>query len=300
MTRPDGARASAASTVVAFHAHPDDEVILTGGTLAKAAAAGHRVVVVSATDGRMGSDADDTRLDELRSSARTLGVHRVECLGYADSGYGSDFYPDPPGRVRFGRADVEEAAARLADILRAEDAQLLISYQPNGGYGHRDHVQVHHVGKRAAELAGTPRLLEVTMPRELLRRVSDLCRLLRLPAPYEPEIIDSSYAPRVTITHRVNVRRFARQKRDAFAAHRSQLGDGLAARLYGVLMRLPPQVFGAVFSYEWFVDPAAAPGPLLDDIFDSGAQPSHLGRSGQHETEQTVGDDPEAGGDQQG
>lgn len=256
------------STVVAFHAHPDDEVILTGGTLAKAASAGHRVVVVTATDGRIDNDDDLTRLDELRSSTGILGAQRTECLGYADSGYGPEFYPDPPGRVRFGRADVEEAAQRLAAILRAEDAQLLLSYQANGGYGHRDHVQVHHVGKRAAELAGTPRILEATMPRELLRRVSDLCRLLRLPPPYEQEVLDDAYAPRAEITHRVDVRAMARQKRDAVAAHRSQLGTGLGARVYQSLLRLPPQALGTIFRHEWFVDPAAAPGPLRDNIFE--------------------------------
>ncbi|MGH3636772.1 MAG: PIG-L deacetylase family protein, partial [Mycobacterium sp.] len=173
------------ATVVAFHAHPDDEVVLTGGTLARAVAAGHRVVVVVATDGRISNEDDGSRLGELRSSAGILGVHRVECLGYADSGYGPEFYPDPPGRVRFGRADLDEAAQRLATILRAEGAELLLSYQRNGGYGHRDHVYVHHVGKRAAELAATPRVLEVTMPREWLCRISDLAHLLRLPAPYE-------------------------------------------------------------------------------------------------------------------
>ncbi len=269
------------STVLAFHAHPDDEVILTGGTLAKAASAGHRVVVVTATDGRMDNEDDRTRLDELHSSTSILGVQRTECLGYADSGYGPDFYPDPPGRVRFARADIEEAAQRLAAILRSEDAQLLLSYQANGGYGHRDHVQVHHVGKRAAELAGTPRVLEATMPRELLRRVTDLCVLLRLPPPYDPDVLGHSYAPRATITHRVDVRTFARQKRDAVAAHRSQLGNGLGARVSGALLRLPPQVLGAIFRHEWFVDPAAGPGPLRDNIFDStgsgGQARSHLG-----------------------
>jgi LmbE family N-acetylglucosaminyl deacetylase len=255
------------ATLVAFHAHPDDEVILTGGTLAGAVAAGHRVILVTATDGRMG-DETETRMYELLSSASILGVHRVECLGYADSGYGPIFYPDPPGRVRFARAEVETAAQRLADILRDEDAQLLLSYQHNGGYGHRDHVQVHHVGKRAAELAATPRMLEVTMPRELLCRVGDLCRLLRLPAPYDSDTVRTAYAPRATITHRIDVRRFARQKRDAFAAHRSQIGGGLNARLFGLVMLLPPQVFGLVFSHEWFVDPAARPGPLRRNILD--------------------------------
>jgi LmbE family N-acetylglucosaminyl deacetylase len=257
------------ATVVAFHAHPDDEVILTGGTLARASAAGHRVIVVTATDGRIDDEDGMHRLGELRSSAAILGVHRVECLGYADSGYGPVFFPDPPARVRFGRADVDEAAQRLAAILGDENADLLISYQPNGGYGHRDHVQVHHVGKRAAELAATPRVLEATMPRELLTRVGDIARLLRLPAPYGPDVVRTAYAPRSTITHRINVFRFARQKRDAFAAHRSQIGGtGAAARVFGALLALPSQVFGLLLPREWFVDPASPTRTLRRDIFD--------------------------------
>lgn len=256
------------ATVVAFHAHPDDEAVLTGGTLARAAAAGHRVVVVVATDGRVHHD-DVDRLDELRSSARILGAHRVECLGYADSGFGAEFYPDPPGRTRFARADTEQAAQRLAAILREESADLLLTYQANGGYGHRDHVQVHHVGKRAAELAGTPRVLEATMPREMLTRVGTVTRLLRLPAPYPDDVLRTAYTPGSAITHRINVFGFARQKRDAFAAHRSQVANNpAAARLFAVLLRLPPQVAGLVFGREWFVDPALPPGRVCRDIFE--------------------------------
>lgn len=257
------------ATVVALHAHPDDEVLLTGGTLAAAAAAGHRVVVVMATDGRIDNHEDNTRLSELRSSTSILGVHRVECLGYADSGYGPEFPADPPGRVRFARADVDEAAQRLAELLRAEHADVLLSYQANGGYGHRDHVQVHHVGNRAAELAATPRVLEATMPRELLRRINQVTGLLRLPALYDPEVVRGAYAPRATITHRINVFGYARQKRDALAAHRSQIAtSAAAARLFDVLLRLPPQVFGALFAREWFVDPAGITGVVRGDIFD--------------------------------
>ena len=93
--------------------------------------------------------------------------------------------------------------------------------------------------------------------------------LLRLPGPYERDVVRSAYAPRATITHRINVFRFARQKRDALAAHRSQIGgSGLAARVFGLLLRLPPQVFGALFSREWFVDPALPAGTLRRNIFD--------------------------------
>ena len=196
-------------------------------------------------------------------------MHRVECLGYADSGFGAEFHPDPPGRVRFARAEVEEAAGRLADILRQESADLLLSYQANGGYGHRDHVRVHHVGKRAAELAGTPRVLEATMPRELLAWVGAVTGLLRLPAPYPRDVMRTAYAPSSTITHRINVFRFARQKRDAFAAHRSQIGNNAAAaRLFAVLQRLPPHVAGLAFGREWFVDPALPPGRVYRDLFE--------------------------------
>ena len=152
-------------TLLAFHAHPDDEALLTAGTMARAAAEGHRVVLVVATDGELGLAASEhvadgglagRRMAELRRSAAALGVERVEHLGYADSGLGPELAPDPPGRTRFVRADVEEAATRLAAILTEEDADVLLSYEPNGGYGHPDHKQVHVVGRRAAALAGTP------------------------------------------------------------------------------------------------------------------------------------------------
>ena len=101
------------ATVVAFHAHPDDEVLLTGGTLARLAAEGHRTVVVVACCGGLGADPE-TRLAELRVSAARLSVARVVHLGYADSGHGPVLYPDPPGQVRFARADPDEAAGKLA------------------------------------------------------------------------------------------------------------------------------------------------------------------------------------------
>jgi len=86
-------------TVIAFHAHPDDEVLLSGGTLARLAAEGHRVIIAVATDGMMGpaSGPDgQARLDELRASASALGAARVVHLGYADSGHGALLRPDPP------------------------------------------------------------------------------------------------------------------------------------------------------------------------------------------------------------
>lgn len=166
------------ATIVAFHAHPDDEVLLTGGTIAWLAAEGHRVIIVVACDGDMWAGAG-ARLGELRASAAILGADRVVHLGYADSGHGPVLFEDPPGRIRFARADAGEAAGKLAELLTDEHADLLLSYDAHGGYGHRDHVRVHQVGGRAAELAGV-RVVEATVPQELVGRLARLLLLLRL------------------------------------------------------------------------------------------------------------------------
>ncbi|WP_229852230.1 PIG-L deacetylase family protein [Streptomyces albospinus] len=255
------------ATVLAFHAHPDDEVLMTGGTLARAAAEGHRVVIAVATDHMdAGAHTESPRLAELRASAAVLGVHRVVHLGYAASGHGPVLYPDPPGRTRFARADTQEAAERLAALLREEDADLLLSYDANGGYGHRDHVKVHQVGRRAAELAGTPRLLEATMPRETIARAMRLVRALRIPFRYDPDALRTAYSPRSAITHTLGVRRFARQKQAALAAHRSQVaGTGRLAPVMRTLVRLPAPLFGLLLGREWFAEvpvrPAHRPHP---------------------------------------
>jgi LmbE family N-acetylglucosaminyl deacetylase len=113
------------ATLVCFHAHPDDEVISTGGTIARAAAEGHRVVLVVATNGEHGEVPDDLGPDETladrrraetEASARVLGVARVVWLGYTDSGmtgWDQNGHPDS-----FHRADPDEAGARLAEVLR--------------------------------------------------------------------------------------------------------------------------------------------------------------------------------------
>lgn len=252
------------ATIVSFHAHPDDEVMVTGGTLARLAAEGHRVVIAVACDGIVGP-ADSgravgqrSRLDELGDSASVLGAARVVHLGYADSGHGPALFPDPPDRTRFVRADPGEAAARLAGVLRAERADVLLSYDAAGGYGHRDHVRVHEVGSLAAELTGT-RLLEATLPRERVASLARVLRPLRLIPSSGSTDPASSYTPRRAITHCVDVRRYAAQKRDALAAHKSQLAAGGAGRAFWVLARLPAPVFGLLLGQEWFVEPGSPP-----------------------------------------
>src|SRR6266542_4246668 len=136
-------------TVVFFHAHPDDEAIFTGGTMALLAAAGWRVVLVLATAGEQGLTSAGVgpevplavrRTGETAQAAELLGAQRIEFLGYHDSGLAGPDGGRPVGA--FADAPVEEAAARLAGILAEERAQALVGYDARGIYGHVDHIQV--------------------------------------------------------------------------------------------------------------------------------------------------------------
>jgi LmbE family N-acetylglucosaminyl deacetylase len=251
------------AAIVAFHAHPDDEVLLTGGTIARLAAEGHRVVIVVACDGDMWTNPNQgRRLDELRASAAILGADKALHLGYADSGHGPVLFEDPPGRTRFARADVGESAGKLAALLKKEHADLLLSYDPQGGYGHRDHVRVHQVGARAAELTGV-RVVEATVPRELVARVAGPLLLLHLVTRYRLDEARGYGMPRSAITHRVDVRRYAAQKRAALAEHRTQVfGRGRGARMLRALLRCPLPVFRVACGTEWFAEPGGRTGDL--------------------------------------
>ncbi|MGN7248194.1 PIG-L deacetylase family protein [Janibacter anophelis] len=276
---------SAARTLVVFHAHPDDEALLTAGTMARAAAEGHRVVLVVATDGALGlTDETEfgatgdalaaTRSRELAASARVLGVARTIELGHADSGSGPEVWPDPPGGRRFVRVPVDEAASALADVLVEEGADVLTTYDPSGGYGHRDHVRVHEVGARAAELArerGLPvRVLWATVPRDLICRAIDLvARVYRFPPEFDRSSFDRAFSAKADITHRIPVRRYAGAKRAAMRAHASQAADGGGGdRTLGMLVRIPRPIYDLVFGREWFVDPDVPAGTARTDVFE--------------------------------
>jgi LmbE family N-acetylglucosaminyl deacetylase len=252
------------ATIVAFHAHPDDEVLLTGGTIARLAAEGHRVIIVVACDGDvLANPGKGRRLEELRASAAILGADKAVHLGYADSGHGPVLFEDPPGRTRFARADIVEAAGKLAALLTEEHADLLLSYDRQGGYGHRDHVRVHQVGARAAGLTGV-RVVEATVPRELAVRAARPLLLFRLLSRHRLDEIRGYGTPNSVITHRVDVRRHAAQKRAALAAHRTPMsGKGRGARLFRLLTRSPLPVFRVICGTEWFAEPGGRTGELV-------------------------------------
>ncbi|MCZ4098158.1 N-acetyl-1-D-myo-inositol-2-amino-2-deoxy-alpha-D-glucopyranoside deacetylase [Streptomyces sp. So13.3] len=152
------------------HAHPDDESINNGATMAKYAAEGAHVTLVTCTLGEEGeviptdlahlaADRDDTlgrhRIGELAAAMKELGVTDHRFLGgpgrYRDSGMMGVVQNENPDC--FWQADVDEAAGHLVEVIREVRPQVLVAYDPNGGYGHPDHIQAHRVAMRAAELA---------------------------------------------------------------------------------------------------------------------------------------------------
>jgi LmbE family N-acetylglucosaminyl deacetylase len=264
------------ATTVYFHAHPDDEAIATAGVMVQAAARGHRVVLVCATDGALGeapeaivpagSSLAAVRAAELADAAASLGVHRVEFLGYGDSGMEDEESNDDP--ACFWQADREEAAERLAELLREESAELLTIYDAHGNYGHPDHIQVHQVGLRAAELASVPHVFEATMNRDRMRALADMAFE---EVDDDPELVTRREEMRETemgtpaaeITHAVDVTGQIAHKRRALAAHRSQIPAD------SFFMKMPDEAFAVAFGTEWFIERGAdrAGEPFHGDIF---------------------------------
>lgn len=259
--------------MVTFHAHPDDEAIGTGGVMRKAADEGHRVVLVVATRGEHGETPDglladgeqlaQRRVAETMAAAAMLGVARVEFLGYLDSGMVGSATNDAQGS--FWTAPVDEAAKKLAAILDEERADILTCYDDNGGYGHPDHVQVHRVGLRAAELAGTPRVYQNTMNRdETIRTMLAFAQQAAAEAGTElPDItdLDGFGKPESEITTAVDVTPYLEVKRRAMRAHASQIGEE------SLFLRMPPEAFRLSFGTEWFIRDGQGPGITETDLF---------------------------------
>ncbi|MEW2178359.1 N-acetyl-1-D-myo-inositol-2-amino-2-deoxy-alpha-D-glucopyranoside deacetylase [Streptomyces sp. NPDC005406] len=162
-----------ARRLLLVHAHPDDESINNGSTMARYAAEGALVTLVTCTLGEEGeiippalahlaADRDDAlgpyRRAELAAAMKELGVTDHRLLGgagrYRDSGMMGAEQNQRPGA--FWSADVDKAAGYLVEVIREVRPQVLVTYDPEGGYGHPDHIQAHRVATRAAELAADP------------------------------------------------------------------------------------------------------------------------------------------------
>lgn len=254
------------ATIVFLHAHPDDEASGTSGTMTRLSREGHRVVVVYGTGGELGTAPEDlaegTTLAEFRraeaeASAAVTGTERIVWLGYRDSGMHG--WAENSHDGSFHGADLDEAAGRLVEVLDEEDADVLVAYDWHGGYGHPDHVMVHRVAHRAADLAARrPRLLEGTMNRDAMRAGQAAERAAGREPDFDAdqpmEDGEPIGTPEAEISWRVDVSADIDSKRAALACHASQTSD------VGMMLQMPPEVFAAWFGTEFYVEPGRAPG----------------------------------------
>jgi len=262
-----------AFTLFLVHAHPDDECSSTGGLLLRAAAEGHRTVLVTCTNGEWGEAKDprlalrprerpgdrrrlaEVRLEELRRAAGILGVARLHPLGYRDSGMaGWESNGDPEA---FANVPLEEAAGRIAALLREYRPEVLVTYNEKGGYGHPDHIMAHRSAMAALEEAErpapgqapwrVPKVYHTAVSRRRLLRAWRLMRLLRQTTPLDaPDFRDDKYGtPEEEITTREDVRPYLPLKWKALRTHRSQIGGSLFWRLMRLTARwnFPEETF---------------------------------------------------------
>jgi N-acetyl-1-D-myo-inositol-2-amino-2-deoxy-alpha-D-glucopyranoside deacetylase len=270
------------ATLLCVHPHPDDESIACGGVLARSAAEGHRTVVVTCTGGEAGEnlagidlgdeDLATHRRRELRDALAELGTDAHVWLGYRDSGMaGTDENEHPES---FVRAEVEDAARRLAAVVRRERPQVVVSDDADGTYGHPDHVQAYRVTVRAVELAADPQLdLDGLAPWQVAKRYVHTIarsRMLQghaallsagLASPFgegpieRPEDLPFG-SPDAAITTVVDVAGYLDRKRAALRAHRSQIGED------SFFLNTPEEQIAWFFGQEEFV---LEDGPRHDD-----------------------------------
>jgi LmbE family N-acetylglucosaminyl deacetylase len=265
-------------TLMAVHAHPDDEATGTGGVLARYAAEGFETVLVTCTDGRCGDGPGGVkpgdpghdpaavvaiRRAELEASCAVLKVTHLETLDYADSGMMGWPTNDAPGA--FWSVPVDEAAARLAELIRRHRPDVVVTYDENGFYGHPDHIQTHRV--TMAALAMTDVVAKVYWTTAPTSWMEDLGQIMREFGEEwdEPDPTSDDPTPRIglpdeEITTWVDSSEFGGQKFDALAAHASQ-GDSI------FFLRLGKERFAKLMGMETFVrvrDTTGAPLPEND------------------------------------
>ena len=245
------------STLLLVHAHPDDEAISTGGAMMRAHEAGHRVVLVTATRGEEGEIHNldeattrprlgEVRTEELRRACEILGVDRQEFLGFRDSGMAGT--PANENPASFHQAALDEAAERLAAILREERPEVVVTYTPDGTYGHPDHIKANQTTIAALDLlekeGWRPRKLYLhAVPRGFMRQMMERAREMGV----DPGEIRILGVPDEEITTSLDVRDLAEGKRRAFAAHLSQNDPN------SPFATMAGQIFEAAFGTEHYV-----------------------------------------------
>lgn len=244
-------------TLVAVHAHPDDEAIFTAGATLWAAAAGYRVVLITCTNGclgidgnglggdRLGHDPEGTarvRAQELELAAREAGVHRLVTLNYDDSGMAG--WSSGQRATAFVAQPVASVAERIAEVLRSESATVVLTYDANGFYGHPDHIMTHRATLAAVEQS--PSVQRVYFPVMSRGVVAEAQRLSATEGIAVPAWVrDARGVDEVDIDVVVPTSPFAAQKQRAIALHASQIDN---AEIVG----LEPLLFTRLFGTETY------------------------------------------------
>jgi LmbE family N-acetylglucosaminyl deacetylase len=272
----DDQRVGSPLTLMAVHAHPDDEALGTGGVLARYADEGVRTVLVTCTNGELGDapggikpgepghDVDAVialRRRELEASCRVLGVSDLELLGYHDSGMEGWPQNDAPGS--FWRTPVDEAGHRLAELMRRYRPQVVVTYDENGFYGHPDHIQANRITLAALAECGIPEKLYYTaVPRSALGELGKTLAAAGIDSPTEIEENPDFGTPDELITTTVDCTAVAPRKYASLAAHASQ-SDNI------FFLRLGEPLFAQVMGVEHFVRVQNATGSPIpeDDLF---------------------------------
>jgi LmbE family N-acetylglucosaminyl deacetylase len=264
-------------TLMAVHAHPDDESSSTGGVLATYSAEGIRTVVVTCTNGEFGDapggikpgqDGHDEatvaqiRLAELRQATKLLGVTDLELLGYHDSGMPEWEYKNRPNA--FCNIPAAEVTGRISELIEHYRPQAVITYDDKGLYQHPDHVYASQMTQAAVAATGIPAKLYLSTIRgsrwgklrEALREAGVDVPEMELTAEQQAQVA----AAEAAITSTIDIRPVLPRKREALMAHVSQIQDSWFAKL-------PPNLAEETFGFEDFIrvrDTTGTPVPESD------------------------------------
>jgi N-acetyl-1-D-myo-inositol-2-amino-2-deoxy-alpha-D-glucopyranoside deacetylase/mycothiol S-conjugate amidase len=255
-------------TLLAVHAHPDDESISTGGILAKYSAMGINTVLVYCTRGEAGDilnpefvppkpglNIREIRAIELEAAIRVLAVESVYFLGYRDSGMAGS--PENHESHAFARADIKEATDRLVQIIRRVRPQVIITYNEKGTYLHPDHIMANRVTLRAFQVSGDARyeieeapvpwqpakLYYTAIPLERIRRMYRIARKQGEEPGFDPEVLGT---PEKNISTIIDVREYLSRKLEALNCHQSQMNPK------SIIRRISREFREEVMGYEHF------------------------------------------------
>lgn len=282
------------TTILAIFAHPDDEAFSSGGTIACYAETGVDVILVCATRGEAGEISDpgfatpetlgQVREDELRCAAEAMGIKDLIFLDYRDSGMAGT--PENKHPRAFMNAPAETVISTLVEIIRHVQPQIIVTFEPNGGYGHPDHIAIHNHTVSAFHAAADPsykpsagpawntkRLYYTAIPRSFFMDMrSRLVSLGEDTSEFDQMLSKQEGWPDEAVHVTMDVSSTVEDKWEALCCHRTQFGPG------NLFRRLPEEDAKQLMSKEYFslAWPEPAPGTELPDLFSEldGNKPS--------------------------